>query len=173
MVGIQFREATVDDAGTLLAIKRAAIGGIEAGVYGDAQLDAWQPDPDAVSDFERALGSDTFDVVLAQVDGTDVAYGVLNAAAGRIDAVFVHPEYSGRGIATSLVRQLESRARMHDVEELTIVSSLNAKSFYQRLDYWDFGTERRRISGIEIEFAIMHKQLGSGADSVPEPDPTA
>jgi len=162
MAAVQFRQATVDDAETLLSIKRAAIGGIRGGVYETEQLDAWQPDADGLGDFERAIASDTFDVILARADGEDVAYGVLNAEAGRIDAVFVHPDHSGNGIATSLVGQLESRALMHDIEELKIVSSLNAKSFYQRLGYWEFGGETRTIDGEEIQFAIMHKRLDAG-----------
>lgn len=159
MAAVQFRQATVEDAETLLSIKRAAIGGISGDVYDAEQLDAWQPDADGLGDFERAIASETFDVILAQAGTDDVAYGVLNAAAERIDAVFVHPEHSGNGIATSLVGQLESRALMHDIEELKIVSSLNAKSFYQRLGYWEFGAEERTIDGVEIQFAIMRKRL--------------
>lgn len=154
-----FRQATVADAGTLLAIKRAAIGGIDNGVYDQSQIDAWQPAADATADFGRAIDSETFDVILAVAAETSAAYGVLNASAGRIDAVYVRPQFQGEGIATSLVRQLESRARMHGVDELTIVSSLNARSFYEGLDYWDFGSETRQIDGVELEFSIMRKHL--------------
>jgi len=156
---VQFRQATVEDAGTLLAIKRAAIGGIDNGVYDQSQIDAWQPDEDATADFERAITSETFDVILAVAAETSAAYGVLNASAGRIDAVYVRPRFQGEGIATSLVGQLESRARMHGVDELTIVASLNAGAFYEKLDYWDFGSETRTIDGVDVEFAIMRKHL--------------
>jgi len=168
MVGVQFRQATVEDAETLLSIKRAAIGGIEGGVYDAEQLAAWQPDPDAVSDFERAIGSDTFDVVLARADGADVAYGVLNATEERIDALFVRPEYGGQGIATSLVGQLESRARMRGIDEIGIVSSLNARPFYETLGYRTRDTKHRTIDGVELEFAVMHKRIDVTAASDPE-----
>jgi GNAT superfamily N-acetyltransferase len=164
MVGVQFQQAGIDDAGTLLSIKRAAIGGIDSSVYDRGQLEAWQPDVDAASDFERAIGSDTFDVVLARVDGTDVAYGVLNATAGRIDALYVRPGYSGEGIATSLVGQLESRARMRGVEEIEIISSLNARPFYETLGYRTCGAKHRSIDGADLEFAVMRKQIGSDPD---------
>ena len=162
MGGPQFREASAGDAATLLSIKRAAIGGIDAGAYEAVQLDAWQPDAGGVSDFERAIDSDVFDILLARVDGDDVAYGVLNADAGRIDALYVRPDYSGEGIATSLVGQLESRARMYDLDRLEIVSSLNAKSFYEGLNYWQFDTKIRTIKGVEMPFAIMIKHLDTG-----------
>ena len=177
MGGPQFREASAEDATTLLSIKRAAIGGIDADVYEADQLDAWQPDAGGVSDFERAIDSDVFDILLARVDGDDIAYGVLNADAGRIDALYVRPDYSGEGIATSLVGQLESRARMYDLDRLEIVSSLNAKSFYEGLNYWQFDTKTRTIKGVELPFAIMIKHLDTGdtgsrddADSDTHPD---
>jgi GNAT superfamily N-acetyltransferase len=164
MVGVQFQQAGVDDAGTLLSIKRAAIGGIDSDVYDQRQLEGWQPDVDAASDFERAIASDTFDVVLARVDGTDAAYGVLNATAGRIDALYVRPEYSGEGIATSLAGQLESRARMRGIEEIEIVSSLNARPFYETLGYRTCDAKHRTIDGVELEFAVMRKRIDGDPD---------
>jgi len=92
-------------------------------------------------------------------DDEEVGYGVLNIPDERIDAIYVHPDHSRQGIASSLVAQLESRARMHGTDELKIVSSLNAKSFYERLDYWELDKKVRAIDGVEVEFAIMHKQL--------------
>lgn len=162
---VRFRQATVADAGTLLVIKRAAIGAIDNGVYDQSQIDAWQPGENATADFERAIDSETFDVVLAIVGETSAAYGVLNISAERIDAVFVRPRFQGEGIATSLVGQLESRARMHGIGALAIVSSLNARAFYEKLDYWDFGSETRRIDDVELEFSIMRKHLDNGHSS--------
>ena len=157
MDGVQFRPARPADARTVLGIKQAAIEGIDDAAYTDRQLAAWRPDEDAVSDFRRAIESDPFEILIATVDDTAAGYGVAHTDHDRIDAVFVVPEYTGDGIATSLVRQFESRARMRAVPELKIVSSLNAKPFYESLGYWDFGRKDRTIDGVEIEFAIMRK----------------
>lgn len=156
---VQFRQATTSDAQTLWWTKNAAIDSIDTDAYTAAQLSAWKPDGEAIEDFEQAIESDRFDAVIAEVDGEDVGYGVLNVDTGRIDALFVHPDYMNQGIATSLVSQLESRARMHDISEVEIVSSLNAKPFYEKLEYWDFGRKTRSIDGCDIEFAIMRKHL--------------
>jgi hypothetical protein len=50
---------------------------------------------------------------------------------------------------------------MRATPELTIVSSLNAKSFYESLGYWDFGRKVRDIDGVNLEFAIMRKLFTS------------
>ncbi|WP_340097665.1 GNAT family N-acetyltransferase [Salinibaculum salinum] len=147
------------DADAILAVKREAISALPGTQYTDEQLAAWAPDDDALSAFESAVESDQFTVLLAEVRDEIVAYGVLNGPEERIDAVYVRPEYARRGIATSLVRQLEMRARMQGIEGLSIIASLNARPFYESLGYWTFGTKVRTIDGVDIEFAVMHRRL--------------
>lgn len=162
MGGVQFRHAQSGDATAVLAIKQDAIAQIDSSVYTPRQLDAWRPDDEALSDFRGAIESERFEILLAEIDGEPAGYGVFNAPKNRIDAVFVRAEFGGRGIATSLIRQFESRARMYGNPELKIVSSLNAKSFYASLGYWDFGRKTREIDGVSLEFAIMRKIFDRG-----------
>lgn len=159
MVDRRFRVAGPADAAAILAVKRAAIGDLAGTQYTDEQLAAWAPDVDGLSDFESAVESDQFTILLAEIRDETVGYGVLNGPEERIDAVYVHPEYARGGIASSLVRQLEMRARMQNIEELTIVASLNARPFYESLGYSTVRTKVRTIDGVDIEFAVMHRRL--------------
>jgi len=154
---VRFRHAQPTDAQRMLRIKQAAIDAIDCEQYSTAELSAWRPDEDGVEDFRRAIESGQFEVLLAVKGETIVAYGGLNAPENRIDAIFVHPDYSGEGIATSLVKQFESRAEMGGMPELKIISSLNAQGLYESLGYWDFGRTIRKIGGTSVEFAIMRK----------------
>ena len=156
---IRFRQAKAWDAKTILEIKQAAIDSIETDEYTDEQLQAWRPDDNAIGDFRRAIRSDRFVILLAEDRDEPAGYGVLNTKKNRIDAIFIHPDHFGKGIASSLVKQFETRARMQELPEIKIVASMNARSFYQSLDYWDFGTNTRTINGTEIEFAIMRKMF--------------
>lgn len=164
MGSLQFRGAKPDDAERILRIKQAAIDGIDTGEYTAAELAAWRPDDDALEDFRRAIESELFNILIVEKDEETVAYGVLNTNHNRIDAIFVHPDHWGEGIAGSLVKQFEMRARMAELEELKIVSSQNAKDFYQSLDYWDFGTITREIDGEEIEFSMLRKMFQYESD---------
>jgi putative acetyltransferase len=159
MVDRRFRVAEPADAGAILAVKHAAISELTGTQYTDEQLTAWAPDDDALSDFRSAVESDQFTILLAEVRDETVGYGVLTGPEERIDAVFVHPEYARGGIASSLVRQLEMRARMQNIEELSIVASLNARPFYESLGYSNVGTKIRAIDGVDIEFVVMHRRL--------------
>jgi putative acetyltransferase len=159
MEGVQFREARPEDTPAVLAIKQAAIEAVDSPDYTDRQLSAWRPDDSARADFRRAIESDRFEILVAEQEREVVGYGVLNVPRKRIDAIFVHPDRGGEGVGSSLVRQFESRARIGGIDELKIVSSLNAESFYESLGYWNFGREERTIDGVDIDFAIMHKPL--------------
>ena len=158
-MSVRFRLASVDDAKAVLALKRAAIREIAGWYYGPEEIEAWTPGENALPVFEAAIESDRYTVLLAETDGDIAGYGVLNGREGRIDAAFVDPDHGGEGIASSLVGQLESHARMRDIEELDVVASLNAKPFYEKLGYWHFHTETRKIEGVDVDFALMHKRL--------------
>ncbi len=159
MDSVRFRQAETTDAQTLWWTKHAAIDGIDTADYTTRELRAWKPDGEAVSDFQRAIESNTFDALIAEVGSETAGYAVLNIDEERIDAVFVHPEYTRRGIATSLVRQLENRARMRDISGLTIVSSLNAVAFYESVGYERDGDKTRTINGVDLPFVVMKKEL--------------
>ncbi|SDJ98047.1 Acetyltransferase (GNAT) domain-containing protein [Halovenus aranensis] len=157
MATARFREAETNDARVLWSTKHSAINAVETDEYTTAELAAWMPESGAISDFRRAIDSETFDVIVAEADGETVGYGVLNRLDERIDAVFVLPEHSRQGIATSPVQQLESRASMGGIAELTLVSSLDAREFYRGPNYRVVETETRAIDGTDLEFLIMSK----------------
>lgn len=156
---IQFRPARSADADRILEIKQQSIEEIDTDYYTPVQIEAWRPTGAERSDFKRAIESNEFDILLAVRGEAVVGYGVLNTHQNRIEALFVHPEFSGNGIGTSLVRQFESRARIEGLDKLTIVSALNAKRFYESLGYWDCGRKTRTIRDFELQFALMRKQF--------------
>lgn len=154
----RFRQADPADAADVLAIKQAAIESTDE-TYSDTQVDAWSPDDDALSTFEGAMEREQFVVLLATVDGDPAGYGVLNIDATRIDAVFVDPGYTGQGLGSSLVGQLETRARMLGLTDLTVVSSRNARQFYESLGYEVTETRTRTIEGVELGFVAVEKAI--------------
>jgi putative acetyltransferase len=158
---LTYRAAKVGDARAILTVKQAAINAIDSDEYTARQLDAWRPGDDLVDDFGRAIESNRFEILLVESGPATAGYGVLNTAENRIDAVFVHPDFHGGGIGSSLVSQFESRARISGLSELQIASSLNAREFYERLGYRDVGRKHREIDGVELVFAVMRKVFDS------------
>lgn len=155
---VRFRQGNPDDASDVLGIKQVAIESTR-GVYDDRQVEAWKPTETALSAFEQAMEDEQFVVLLVEAGDDPAGYGVLNADAGRIDAVFVEPAYTGLGLGSSLVGQLETRAQMLGLSELTVVSSLNARPFYASLGFEPFEQRTRTIDGVDLEFVAMRKTL--------------
>lgn len=156
---IHFRQAVPEDAERVLKIKQSAIQSA-SDAYDDEEIEAWMPDEEAQPAFEKAMDDDQFVVLLAETGEGDIAgYGVLHIEGGRIDAVFVDPEYSGEGLGGSLVKQLERRAEMCGLSELEIVSSLNALGFYESLGYESVEDRTRNIDGEDLDFVAVEKSL--------------
>lgn len=154
---IQFRQASTGDGEHVLALKQAAIEST-TDAYTDEQIAAWRPTREAVPVFRQAMESDQFIVLIAEAD-EPVGYGVLNINAARIDAVYVHPDASGQGLGTSLLRQLENRARMYGLSKLTVVSSKNAIGFYESAGFERVETRTRTIDDVDLAFIFARKSL--------------
>lgn len=154
---IQFRQAKPADAEDVLSIKQAAIESTE-GTYSSEQIAAWKPDSDALTVFEEAMKDDQFIVLIAE-DDKPRGYAVLNIEDARVDAVYVHPDAAGNGLGASLLRQLETRAEMYGLEELTVVSSLNAQGFYESVGFEPVEERTRTIEDVDLEFVAARKEL--------------
>lgn len=155
---IQFRQAELADAESIVTVKRAAISDT-TGTYTPAQTDAWQPGDDAVDSFEAAIEDEQF-VVIVAVSGEEIqGYGALNVEKSRVDAVYIHPDRMRKGLGSSLLRQLESRARMCGLDELEVVSSVNAAEFYESFGYERIEPRTRVIDGVKLDFVAYSKEL--------------
>lgn len=156
---ITVRQATAEDAEHVLDVKRAAIRGLAWDTYDEAQLDAWAPDDGDRDAFERVLDRADVFVLVATVGDEIAGYGVLNADAGRVDALFVHPDFARQGIASTLMGQLELVAEMRAINELVVIASVNAVPFYEAQNYWRLEPTTKAIDGEELEFLRMRKSL--------------
>jgi GNAT superfamily N-acetyltransferase len=67
---------------------------------------------------------------VAIVDGQVVGTGSLNGQT--VSAVYVHPDYQGRGIGTKLMDAVENAATAQSQGTLSVQSSVTAKPFYAR-----------------------------------------
>lgn len=68
--------------------------------------------------------------LVAIVDGQVVGTGRLNGQT--VSAVYVHPDYQGRGIGAKLMDAVENAALAQSRRTLSMQSSVTAKPFYAR-----------------------------------------
>ena len=93
--------------------------------------------------------------------GADGARAMLDPATGaaaRVRALYVHPEWTGRGIARRLMATAEAAARAAGFRRFELVSTLTAERLYRGLGY----RELRRLAiplpnGVEFPGIEMEK----------------
>ena len=118
--------------GDLAAIARLfhqTVHGVGARYYEREQLDAWAPGDLDPAAWEPRLARNFARV--AEEDGAVVGFAELSPE-GLVDMLYVHKDHQGRGVASALLAELESRARAAGHARLTTNASRVAKPFFQR-----------------------------------------
>ena len=95
---------------------------------------------------------------VAVVHGRIVGTGSLNGKTVR--AVFVHPDYQGRGIGTKLMDAVENAASVQSVDTLTVQSSITAQPFYAKRG---FKVVRETFYG-EEQTTVMSEDISSPSE---------
>lgn len=153
MIEIVERRLTVDDAGQVLTIQRAAFLS-EARVYGTTEI---PPLVESLDDIRREIetthslgafaGSRLVGAIRLSIDG----------AVGWISRVAVAPDQQGQGITSGLIRTLE-RDAPDGMTEFRLVAGAKSQqnlSMYERRGYREFD---RMIDSLGIELVVMRKE---------------
>jgi putative acetyltransferase len=177
------RRMTDLDRGAVANLHRRSARELGARAYDEETAKAWAGDR-CHCDYDLGDADATFVVAVTAPDVTraprverspgggegDVAgFGHLNADTGALEAVYVSPTYAGEGVGTRLLDVLESRAVEAGVEDLSLVSSLNAVGFYEHHGYavTDETTVESRGNGVTatLDVRVMTKTLQADGET--------
>ncbi|MFG6120962.1 GNAT family N-acetyltransferase [Thalassobacillus sp. B23F22_16] len=144
-------EASVADAPEILAIQKAAYLS-EAELYNDYDI---QPLKQTVTEVEEDFGDNL--ILKYTLDGTIVGSVRAHEIDGtcHIEKLMVDPEFQNRGIAKKLMKEIESRFSDCRFELFTGGKSTKNISFYEKLGYKGFKTEK--LEREETVFIFMEK----------------
>lgn len=150
------RKATLADAPAAFATRREAILAQCAGHYAEQDIAIWTSGEMSESFALRV--ADAFHV--AEIDGRVVGTGMIDLAYGKIDAIFVRPDWMGHGVGRALMNHLERLARDAGLASVHLDATLNAAPFYQRLGFVGEATSTYRSSlGVTLACIPMTKAL--------------
>lgn len=153
---LEIKRATPADAQTAFDIRLLAIRSQCIGAYTAEQMALWT----------RGKAEDGYDTLmdkpfyLGWVNGEPVVTGMLDLDNNEMGALFVLPEFAGRGYGKAMLDHLEKLARQMAIEEVVLDSTLNAASFYRACGY--VGEEQavyHSPSGLELACIPMVKRL--------------
>lgn len=153
---ITIRKANQNDAQAIFDLRNRAILAKCSAHYTEEQLSLWTQG--SVSERFIADVVDTFYV--SEIDGQVIGSGKLNTQTGVVDAIFVEPNYSGRGAAKKMLQFLEHLAKEQGLRLLTLESTLNAAPFYRACGFvGDKVSAYHSPKGIRLDCVPMEKPL--------------
>jgi len=153
---LEIKRATPEDAHAAFDIRREAIRSQCIGAYTVEQMMLWTRGK--AEDGYSALMEKPF--YLGWVNGEPVATGMLDLDNNEVGALFVLPEFTGRGYGKAMLDHLESVARELAIDAVVLDATLNAASFYRACGY--VGDEQavyHSPSGLELACIAMTKRI--------------
>ncbi|MFC0241153.1 GNAT family N-acetyltransferase [Rhodopseudomonas telluris] len=149
-----------EDAQIAAAIFIAAIEQLTEDDYSEAQQEAWASVADDDAKFAARLASQL--TLIATLGGAPVGFASLKGA-DHIDMLYVHPDFTRRGVATSLIDALEKLAGARGAQALTVDASDNAAEFFTRRGYVATQRNTVTINGEWLANTSMKKTLADSA----------
>lgn len=105
----QLRLYRPQDLEGLIQLFYETVHGVNLGDYSPAEVDAWVPSPESV---DRAAWGESLAAhytVVAEREGQLLGFGDMDST-GYFDRLYVHRDFQGRGVATSIAHALEGFA---------------------------------------------------------------
>jgi len=125
--------------------------------YTSDQIEAWAG-PKRPEQYELLIRDL---IVFVVEEGADIAaFGALDGTAADIRALYVAPEFIGRGIGSLVLEALESEARRLAISRLSVSATLNSVGFYSAQGYSSIGAADNVLpQGITLPCVRMEKRL--------------
>lgn len=153
---LEIKRATPEDANAAFDIRREAIRRQCIGAYTAEQMALWTRG--SADDGYSTLMEKPF--YLGWVNDEPVATGMLDLDNNEVGALFVLPQFTGRGYGKAMLDHLEALARELELAEVVLDATLNAASFYRACGYVG---EQPAIyhspSGLELACIPMIKRI--------------
>ncbi|WP_410508813.1 GNAT family N-acetyltransferase [Methanosarcina hadiensis] len=124
--------------------------------YSPAQLDAWAPEEIDMDVWDKSLSNNH--TVVVEINGLIAGFGDMDDA-GYFDRLFVHRDFQGQGIATTITNELEKYAQQNGIMVITTQASITAKPFFEKRDYRVVKKQNVERKGQILTNFVMEKHL--------------
>ncbi len=154
------RHATKDDAVTLLKIHYDSVHTLGASDYAPDILKYWSTPIDQcrIKRFLETFESETH--LVAEYNNEIVGFSAIALNKKEIQACYISPHATRKGIGKKLIKELENIAQKHNINALELNSSLTAKQFYLQCNYKIIEQKKYTLhSGIKMDCIRMQKTL--------------
>ena len=145
------REYQTSDCKEITELFYNTVHTVNANDYTKEQLSVWATGQVDLEKWNESL-QEHFSVVVVD-DEIIVGFGNIDNT-GYLDRLFVHTDYQGKGIATTICNQLEQAVK----EDITTHASITAKSFFEKRGYKIVKEQQVERQGIFLTNYVMIKE---------------
>ncbi|HJN16650.1 MAG TPA: GNAT family N-acetyltransferase [Armatimonadota bacterium] len=153
---MNLRRATLDDVPAMVSLHARAVREVCSRDYAPEQIDNWLSKPTDERFAENVSGG----LVYVCVGGAGDVMGFGERRADSIASLYVNPDHHRRGVASLILRKLESDARAAGKPELLTHSTVTALGLYEKHGYENLGEVTCHASRqIPLEAYRVRKRL--------------
>jgi GNAT superfamily N-acetyltransferase len=154
MTDISLRQATALDAEAIHELHLNSVRALCASSYEPGIIVGWLKDRTPAGYLRGIAAGATF---IAEAESRII--GFCEAVPGEVVAVFVDPQWSRKGVGTSLLSRALTIAASTP-RSVRLESTLNAVSFYECLGFRQITRSSVRRNDVEVPVVIMERQAG-------------
>lgn len=119
-----------------------SVHAIDDSYYTKAQLEAWAPTPPDYELWKQRLALKEPFVAL---EGSKIVGFIELEENGHIDCLYVHKEYQGKGVASTLLQYLSNIAKTKGITNLHVEASKVAMPLFKK-----FGFELKKVNKVSL-----------------------
>lgn len=150
------RKATITDAGSIADLFYDTVTNVNTRDYTPEQIAAWSGRPDKEGRFAAKISEQYF--IVAEDEGGLTGFASLTTD-GYLDFMFVHKDKQGRGIATTLYRDIERQALSLGLAQITADVSITARPFFLRRGFMLIVEQQVQIGDVALTNFKMIKKF--------------
>ncbi|WP_159021440.1 GNAT family N-acetyltransferase [Formosa sp. L2A11] len=155
-MNIDIRQATAKDLADITSLFRDTVSTINTKHYNAKQITVWASGSDETETWLERI-SDLYFIV-AEIDAVIVGFAYLKKGY-YLDGLFVHKDYQRQGIASSLLRTIESQVIAEEFPEIRSDVSKTALPFFENKYYDIVKKQKKSFKGLVFENYIVKKIL--------------
>ncbi|MGJ5642335.1 GNAT family N-acetyltransferase [Formosa sp. S-31] len=155
-ISISIRQATKEDLPEITALFRSTIINTCSKDYSEKQINVWASAANDTDTWIERINDYYF--IVAEQNSLIVGFAYLKKGY-YLDGLFVHQDYQRQGIASALLRTIESRVMIEEFPEIRSDVSKTALPFFEAWDYTTIKKQKKSFKGMGFENYIVTKTL--------------
>tara|TARA_R110002094_G_scaffold24924_3_gene37143 strand:+ start:592 stop:1065 length:474 start_codon:yes stop_codon:yes gene_type:complete len=153
---IEIRQAALEDLQEITSLFRDTIIRVNSKDYSEQQIKVWASGADDIKKWEDRINK--FYFIIAEIENSVVGFAYLKNG-NYFDGLFVHKDYQRLGIASKLMRIIESQVMMNGFEIIKSDVSITALPFFDNKYYNVIKKQKKSFKGLVFENYIVEKEF--------------